>query len=115
MTRIVLSALRNRLGNTEELFDSQHISKIIMHRRQIIEAVRQRQNLMIGPVFGEFFYAPVQKANMRGCLDNSFAVKFKDQLQNSVRGGVLRTHVNCHGFGRCHRVPLQSKLRSAED
>ncbi len=67
-----------------------------MHRRQIIETVGQGQSLVVGPVLGKFFHAPVQKTDMRRGFFNDLAIQLQDQLQNPVRGRMLGAHIYGH-------------------
>jgi hypothetical protein len=48
---------------------------------------------MVGTVLGEFFYAAMQKTDMRSDLGDHFSIQFENEPQNPVSTGVLRSHV----------------------
>jgi hypothetical protein len=70
---------------------------LLVHRRDVIEAIEIRHGLNVGFVFYEFFRAAMEQTDMRiGALDD-LAFHFKHKTQNAVRGRVLRPEI--HGVG----------------
>ena len=100
----------DRLGprwrlDPEELLHGQHIGQVVRHACHVIEAVRKRQALVVRPVFGKLFDAPVQKADIRRGLDDHFSIQFQNDTQNPMGARMLGSHVDDHGFLTCHVFP----------
>jgi len=101
-----LGALRNFVSDAEQLFNRKDITQVVAHRRKIIQAVRQRQSLMISPAFCKLFNPAMEVADMRNRLDDLLAVQLQNQPQHPVSRRMLGPHVYSHGFGcRCHCTP----------
>ena len=79
--------------HTCQLFNSQTPSVLLVHRADIIKAVKVRQVLQIGPALHELFRATVQKPDMRITALHNLTVQLQNKPQNAVRGRVLRTKV----------------------
>ena len=82
-----------RYGDVHQFLDRPAIGKVVVHGADIIQAVRVRDELMIGPVLGQFFHPPVQEAHDGDRLDDPLPFQLEDDLQHPMRAGVLRAHV----------------------
>jgi len=80
----------------EQFFHRQAPAQVIGKRRQVIHAIGQRDRLLIRLLLELLFDAGVQVADIRLALHHRLAVQFDHQPQHSVRGGVLRSHVEDH-------------------
>ena len=94
----VLRALGN--FDAEQLFGGQAEAEVIRKRREVIDAVGERDALRIGLRFAGFFDAGVQIADDRLGFEHDFAVELQNHAQHAVRGRVLRPHVEDHRLGR---------------
>jgi hypothetical protein len=83
----------NRHFHADQLFDGHHIGVLVAHHRHIVETVHIRHGLQEGLVFGQFFGAAMQQADVRVGALNHFAVQLQNQAQHTVRRRVLRTKV----------------------
>jgi hypothetical protein len=101
-----LGPLGNQIGDPEQFLYRQNIRQVVVHRRQIIEAVGQGKDLVVGAVLGKLFDAAMKKTDVRYGLDDNFPVKLQHQTQHPVGRGMLRSHVYGHRFGRSHNLPL---------
>ena len=83
-----LAAERQLLVNAEQLLDREHVGNVIGERRQIIEAIRVRDELGISHVLGDFLIAPMEIAHFRRGPRDDFAIQFENDAQHPVRGRV---------------------------
>ncbi len=95
-----LGPLGNLIGNAEKLLNRQHITQVIMHGSQIVQAVGQGNDLMVGAVFGELLRPTVKKTDMGSGLGDDLAVQFKDKLEHPVGRRMLGPHIHGHCFGK---------------
>jgi hypothetical protein len=86
------------VGNRElqELFDRQAVAQVVVHWAQVVDAVGQRHHLLVKLGFAGLLDAGVQIADLRIEPDDDFSVDFQHQSQDSVRGRVLRAHIQNH-------------------
>ncbi len=80
----------------EKLFDGQAVAEIVGERIEIVDAIGERNDLLIELGLAGFLDAGVQIADLRPNADDDFAVDLNDQAQHAVRGRVLRAHVEDH-------------------
>ena len=88
-----------RCGNFqgEQLFDGQAVAEVVGQRIEIVDAVGERDDLLIELGFAGFLDAGMQIADLGTDADDDFAVELDDQAQHAMRGRVLRAHVQDHG------------------
>ncbi len=79
---------------SHQLFDRFAVAQSIGDGRDIIHAVNIGSELRVGAVLGNFFNAAMQISDDAFRADNFFAVQLQLHAQNSVRGRMLRAHVN---------------------
>ena len=94
-----------RCLDARELLDRKRIAEVVVHRRDVVEAIRIGQPLHIRPILEQLFDAAMQIAHDRRRLDNALAVQFQLHLQHAVRRGVLRPHVERIGLASDHQTP----------
>jgi hypothetical protein len=70
----------------------------------IVDAIRQRDDLLIKLRLARLLDPGVQVADVGGEGDDGFAVDLDDKAENAVRRRVLRTHVDDHGLVLAWRV-----------
>ena len=91
--------------DARELLDGECIAEVVVHRRDVVEAICIGQPLHIRPILKQLFDAAMQIAHDRRRLHNALAVQFQLHLQNAVRRGVLRPHVERIGLASDHQYP----------
>ena len=83
-----------RHGDAGQLFSGHAEGVLLIHRRDVVEAVEIADALEIGLVLEQFLGAAVKQADMRiDALDN-LAVQLQHQAQHAVRSRVLRTEID---------------------
>ena len=86
-------------GYVHQFLHGPAIREVIVHRADVVETIRMRNKLMIRPVFGEFFHAPMEKAHDHRGFRNPLSFEVQDHFQYAVRRGVLRPHVQQQFLG----------------
>ncbi len=86
---------RRRL-DAQQLLDRQDVAQIVGHRRQVVHPVGHDQRLGVGLGLHVLFDAGVQEADIRGQIDDGFAVQLHQQAQHAVGAGMLRPHAEQH-------------------
>ena len=94
-----MRALRNL--QLQQLFDGQAVAEIVGHRAEVVDAIGQRDDLLIELRLAGLLDAGVQIADFGIEADNNFAVDFEHQAQHAVRGRMLRSHVQDHVLVAC--------------
>ncbi len=86
------------LGNLQlqQLFDGQAVAEVVGHRAEVVDAVGQRNDLLVELGFAGLFDAGVQVADFRIEADNDLAVDFEHEAQHAVGRWMLRPHVEDH-------------------
>ncbi len=74
------------------------VGEIITHRRDIIHAVGNGHDLVVGAIFAELFKAVMEVADLRDAADNTLAIQFKHEPQGAVGGGMGRPEIEEHAF-----------------
>ena len=74
-----------RCFNTRKLLHGKRIAEIIVHRRNVIEAIRIGEALCIRPVLKQFFNAAIEIAHDRCRLDDALTIKLELHLQHTMR------------------------------
>jgi len=80
----------------QQFFNGQAVAKIVCHGAEVVDAVGQGNNLLVKLRFAGLFDPGVQVSDLGIEADNNLAVNFEDEAQYSVRGRVLRSHVQDH-------------------
>ena len=83
-----------------QFLDRHTIRQVVAHRVHVIEAVGHHFGLLIGLGFHVLFDAGVQETDIGNAVDDDLAIQLQQQAQHAVRGGMLRAHVQQHGFAR---------------
>ena len=86
------------LGNfeAEKLFDGQTVTEVVGERIEVVDAVSERDDLLVELGLAGFLDAGVQIADLWADADDDLAIDFDNQAQDAVRRGVLRPHVEDH-------------------
>ena len=94
--------LRRNL-QAKKLLHGQGIGRVIGHRREIVDAVGQRHDLLVKLRLAGLLDARMQIADVRGKRDDGFAVDLDDKAQHTMGRGMLWPHVDDHRLigGRC--------------
>ena len=82
---------------SEQLLDRQAVGQVVGHRAEIVDAVGERDDLLVELGLAGLLDAGVQIADVGRERDDGLAVDLEHQAQNAVRGRVLRAHVEDHG------------------
>ena len=86
--------LRQRRNlQAQQFLHRQAVAQIIRERRQVIDAVGQRNRLLVRLDLEFLLDAGVQIPDVRLALYDGLAIQLQFQAQHAVRGGMLRTHV----------------------
>ena len=93
-----MACARWRHIQVNKFFNRHHVGKVVAHRVHIIEAVAHHSGLGIGLGFHVLLDTGMQKADIRNAIDDGFAVKLEQEAQDTMRGRMLRAHVQEHGF-----------------
>ena len=92
--------------DSQELFHTQHKGQVVRHGGQVIEAVRDREGLLIPLRLHDLLHAGMEIADVRGDFDDHLPIKLKHEPQHSMGRGVLRAHVDRHGLRLGHSETL---------
>ena len=87
-------AAADRNLQAHQLLDGQHEGVLLVHRRDVVEAVEVADVLGVGPRFDQLLGAAVQQADVRVGLLDDLAVELQHQAQHAVRRRVLRPEVH---------------------
>ena len=71
--------------NPCQLLDRKRITKVVVHRGDVVEAVCIRKPLHICPIFEQLFNAAMEVAHNGRRLDDALAVEFELHLQDPMR------------------------------
>ena len=82
-----------------ELFHRHRPGVVVVHRRQVVQAVGVADVLVVGEVLGDLFLAAMQVAEVRHGFEHHLAVGAQDDAQHAMGGRMLRAHVDEHLFG----------------
>ncbi len=85
--------------DADQLFGGQAEAQVVRERREIVDAVGERDALRIGLRFAGFFDAGVQVADFGLGLEDDFAIELQHHAQHAVRRRVLRPHIEDHRLG----------------
>src|ERR1700722_7504087 len=80
----------------EQFLDGERITEIVGQRIKIIDAIGQRDNLVIKLGLTGLLDAGVQISNFGINANNDLAVNLQHQAQNAMGSRVLRAHVDDH-------------------
>ena len=94
-----------------QFLDGERVGDVVRQRREIIEPVRVRHELVVLHVLGDFFVAAMQVADVRRRLGDRLAIQFQDEPQDAVRGRVRRPHVEDHFFADVAQVFAHPRVR----
>ena len=92
-----------------ELFHRHRPGVVVVHRRQIVEAIGVADVLVVGEVLADLLLAAMQIAQVRDGFEHHLAVGAQDDAQHAVGGRVLRAHVDEHLFGLHVDVLIQPR------
>ncbi len=90
-----LRLLRNL--QPQQLLDGQRVGRVVGHRGEVVDAIRQRDYLLVELRLAGLLDAGVQVADVGRERDYRFAVDLQHQSQHAVCRRVLRPHVDDHG------------------
>ena len=89
-----------RGGNfpAHQFFHRERVGDVVRQRREVIEPVRVRNELIVLHVLGDFFVAAMQKTDVRRRFGDDLAVEFENEPQHAVRRRMRWPHVEHHFF-----------------
>ena len=89
------------LGNLHlhQPLDGERVGEIHVQRREVVDAIGQRDGLPVGLALHRLLDAGVQVADLRLARKDRLAVQFEDEPQDAVRARMLRPHVDLHPAG----------------
>ena len=70
----ILATLGNFFFYTEQFLDRQHVVHVVGQRREVIQSIRVRDELVVGHALGDLFIAAMQIAHVRFGLGDDFPV-----------------------------------------
>ena len=79
-----------------QFLGGQRKADIIRHRRQIIGAIGERDDLIVVAVLAQLLESGVQVADVRDAAEDGLAVQLDHEPQHAVCGGMLGPHVHEH-------------------
>ena len=102
---------------THEFFDGERVGDVVRERRQIVQPIGVRHELVVLHVLGDLLVATMQKADVRRRLRDGFAIEFEDEPQDAVRSRMRRPHVEDHFLADVAEVfaHLRVRRRHARD
>ena len=77
-----------------EPLDRQAKGMLLVHRRDIVEAVEIRHRLQVGLVLDQLFGAAMQQPDMRIDAIDNLAVQLEHEPQHAVRSRMLRAEID---------------------
>ena len=77
----------------QQLLHCQAVGQVVGHGAEVVDAVGQRNHLLVELRFAGFFDAGVQVADFGLHADDRLAINFEHQSQHAMRRRVLRPHV----------------------
>ena len=86
------------------LLDRLDPNKSIGDCGNVVQTIPVRRDHRVHAVFGNLFHAAMQVADIAIEIDHGLAVELQHHAQNSVRGRMLRPHVERHLRGVQHRL-----------
>ena len=92
----ILAALRHL--DAAQPLRREAIGQVVRKAVRVVEPVGKGEGLVVRPGLGELFHAAMEVPYEGRGLDDDLAVELKQDPQDPVRGGVLRTHVDGHIF-----------------
>ena len=110
-----LRALRDAIGDAEQLFDREHVTERVRRRREVVHALDHRLRLRPEQAFGRLLDAGVQIADLGLGLDDVLAVDLEDDLQDAVRRRVLRPHREHHRVAALAHDLRRQRQRGTHD
>ena len=84
--------------NPHHILDSHRPADIVHGAGNIVQPVRQHQNLLVAHPFGKFFQSAVNIADSGFVGNYAFAVDFHNILQNPVHRRMRRTKIKYNLF-----------------
>ena len=92
----VFGSLRNIVFNAQHPLHPHNKGMFAVHSGQIVEPVNKGNRLIKGERLGVFFETTVQIAQVWHYINNDFAIGNHFKTQHTVRGWVLRSHIQDH-------------------
>ena len=85
-------------GDTEEFLHGSDIGVVVRHRTDIIQPVGVRNDLHVRQAFSQLFHSPMEIAEIRRGFDDPFTIQLEDDPHDTMRAGMLRSHVQQEFF-----------------
>ena len=102
---------RSGISRPEQLLDRQAVAEVVGHGAEIVDAVGQRDDLLVELGLAGLLDAGVQVADVGREGDDGFAVDLEHEAQHAVGRRVLRAHVEDHGLVVGRALPWCSRRR----
>ena len=81
-----------------ELLHREAVTQVVAKIVEIVHAIGHNERLLKRLGLHVFLDAGMKKTNIGNTAYDDFAVEFQDQTQDTMGAGVLRPHVQDHGF-----------------
>ncbi len=82
----------------QQLLDRERIAEVVRHRRKVVDAIGQRDDLLVELGLAGLLDARMQIPDVRREGDDRFAVDLQHEAEHAVGRRVLRAHVEDHGL-----------------
>ena len=92
----VLAALWNLVRDTQQFFHGEHVVHVVCQRREVIQPIRVRDELIVGHALGDLLIASMQITHVRLGTGDDLAVQLNLEAQHAVRGRMGGAHVEHH-------------------
>ena len=92
----IMAPLGNVISDAQQLFDGEHVMHVVRQRREVVQPIRVRDELVVSHVLGDFFIAAMEEAHVRIRAGNLLAIELNFQPQHAVGRRMRRPHVQHH-------------------
>ncbi len=83
---------------SHQFLNRQAIGEVVPEVVEVVHPIGHDQGLLVGLGFHVLLNPGVQEPDIRDAVNNFLAVELEQQPQDTVRTGVLRSHVQQHGL-----------------
>ncbi len=95
----------------QQLLDCEAVGEVVGHRAEIVDAVGERDDLLVELGLAGLLDAGVQVADVGRERDDGLAIDLEHQAEHAVGRGMLRAHVEDHGVVARTRCRASSRRR----
>ena len=87
---------RGGMSHAHQFFNRERVGHIIRERREIIEPVGIRHELVVLHVLGDLLVAAMEKTDIGRGFGDDLTIQLQHEPQNAVRCWMRRPHVEHH-------------------